>query len=345
MPDRIVPTSIRPVWIASYPRSGNTFLRIVLQNIFHLPTYSVYYVEGQNFSDPSAEALEEAPVLPRNWRELISSEPGATLTLIKTHDPPPDDSPAIYLVRDGRAAIDSYFHYQRKFAFDKPSLTEVIAGACQFGAWSAHLRAWAPLSRPNTLFLRYEDLVNRPMALIPSLSEFLQVQPAEGQLPTFEELKQRYPAFFRRGQNEDFLKAWTPGQAALFNSLHESVMKELGYPQNSASLLDHTTVAELASSATRLHQQYLEHLEQLGTASAYCEQLMAEVKQLKETEAEQNRVLNTLLDSRWLKLGAALKLLKHNRPNRRRPDARADTSIPTPLLGVQNPPLPGHRTR
>ena len=30
------------VWLASYPRSGNTFLRIVLHRLYGVPTYSVY---------------------------------------------------------------------------------------------------------------------------------------------------------------------------------------------------------------------------------------------------------------------------------------------------------------
>src|SRR5262245_13376750 len=191
MPDPLDSQLIRPVWIASYPRSGNTFLRIILQNVFRLPTYSAYNIEGQNFPDPSAEALEEAPVLPRNWRSLLSGQPEAKMTLIKTHDLPPDSAPGIYLIRDGRATIHSYFYYHKKFAFEKPSLTEVIAGACQFGPWSDHYVAWQPRTRPNTLFLRYEDLVARPAEIIPQIARFLATQPTEGRVPTFEELKSR----------------------------------------------------------------------------------------------------------------------------------------------------------
>src|SRR6476620_12183515 len=47
----------RPVWIASYPRSGNTFLRIILRDAFGLPSYSLYYMDGGTHRDPSAEAV------------------------------------------------------------------------------------------------------------------------------------------------------------------------------------------------------------------------------------------------------------------------------------------------
>src|SRR5690242_8668498 len=115
MPDSFEPGA-RLVWIASYPRSGNTFLRIILQNVFRLASYSLYRLEGQNHHDPSAEALETAPFLPKNWRQLISSrnEEGKPV-LIKTHGPPDDDGAAIYLIRDGRAAIQSYYHYHQKY--------------------------------------------------------------------------------------------------------------------------------------------------------------------------------------------------------------------------------------
>jgi hypothetical protein len=45
------------VWLASYPRSGNTFLRVVLHNLYGVPTYSVYEDD-----DPVAERVGPALV-------------------------------------------------------------------------------------------------------------------------------------------------------------------------------------------------------------------------------------------------------------------------------------------
>src|SRR5436190_1483961 len=257
---------ISPVWIASYPRSGNTFLRIIFQNIFGLSSYSLYRVEGDSHPDPSADALEQSPYLPTDWRKRISDDPAATTTLIKTHDLPEDARRAIYVIRDGRPVIHSYYHYIQKYAFEKISLTDTIAGACQFGSWSEHYANWQPQTRPNTLFLRYEDLVARPMEIIPQLAEFLKTSPIGDTLPTFEELKQKQPTFFRRGQNTDFATEWTPGQLALFNELHGSVMKELGYPLDQSPVSPAETVRDLARSGSRLYKERLEHLTQLGGA-------------------------------------------------------------------------------
>jgi hypothetical protein len=316
---------IRPVWIASYPRSGNTFLRILLQNFFRLPTYSVYNVEGQGFVDPSAATLETAPILPRNWRDLLTDQGGAETVLIKTHDLPRDDKAAIYLVRDGRAAIDSYYHYHQKFAFEKPSLTETIAGACQFGRWSDHYVAWQPQTRPNTLFLRYEDLVGQPEEIIPQIGEFLGQKPVDGRVPGFEELQQRFPVFFRRGRNDDFLRAWTPAQMSLFNELHGAVMQQLNYPLAQAGEITAGTAAELARSAAHWHEVYLDKLRNLGHSAATCQQLSKEnerlqtqLQQISEEMEKKDAVLVQLLKSIWVKMGLTLGLLRRgNKANPR----------------------------
>lgn len=336
---------IRPVWLASYPRSGNTFLRILLQNFFRTPTYSVYRVEGQEFPDPSAEALEEAPYLPRDWEERVCAAPEARLTLIKTHDAPHDDGPAIYLVRDGRAAIDSYYHYHQKFAFEKPSLTEVIAGACQFGSWSDHYAAWQPRRRPNTLFLRYEQLVTNPSEVIPKLAEFLHVTPTDGRVPSFGELRARFPAFFRRGRNDDFEGEWTAGQIALFHACHSTTMQELGYSSGAAAAGMDTTV-ELARSASRLHRLYLEQLSRLGAAAAsqqrLADQLSQASRQIQELNAEVadlRGTLNSLRRRSWVRLGRVLGILqfKRNGAGKAPIDGR-ETTPPKTASGRNRPP-------
>lgn len=309
---------IRPIWIASYPRSGNTFLRILLQNFFQLPTYSAYHVEGQGFEDPSATPLEQAPLLPRNWRELLSDAPDAPATLIKTHDRPAGDAPAIYVARDGRAAIDSYFHYHRKFAFEKPSLTEVIAGACQFGRWGEHYLAWHPATRPRTLLLRYEALVNRPQEVVSQLANFLNQKPAAGRVPTFEELKAKSPAFFRRGPNEDFLSQWSPAQMNLFNDLHGAVMEQLGYTLVRPGDGQANEAGELARRAAYWHDQYLEKLQSLGHTAATCEQLYKEKERLENELQRVSAVLGPLLESVWIKIGFGLGLIPRASKARRR---------------------------
>jgi hypothetical protein len=301
---------IRPVWIASYPRSGNTFLRIILESAFNLPSYSIYYVEGTGHPDPSAEALDKAPRLPQNWRNMLANTDSAIPIFIKTHDHPPDAAPTIFIARDGRAAIHSYFYYHKKFAFEQPSLTDVISGACQFGSWSEHYQAWHPKTRPNTLLLLYDELVNDPDGIIARLSQFLNLTPQNASLPDFQELQRRSPAFFRRGQNTDFLKEWTAGHMALFNQLHAAAMGDLGFGLVPSPGPSDGAIQELAQSAARLHRMYLEQLANVGFSMANHQQ---DVQRLstKITELSQliERILKPMLKTRWVRLGMAFGAL------------------------------------
>ena len=301
------PTKARPVWIASYPRSGNTFLRILLEKAFNLPTYSIYYVEGDTHRDPSAEALEHAPMLPRDWRQRLTDKENAPPVAIKTHDLPADTAPAVFVARDGRAAIDSYYHYHQKFAFEQPSLTEIIAGACQFGSWSDHYWAWRPKARPNTLLFLYDELVSSPQDAINKLAKFLRLRPSSINIPAFEELQNKQPAFFRRGKNTDFLKEWKPEHLALFNELHASAMADLGFPVTPANAPLASMAKDLAQSAARLHRLYLEQLTNFGRSEANHRAQLEQLEgQLRKYCGEMDQILTPLLRNRWVRLGLAL---------------------------------------
>lgn len=92
------------VWLAAYPRSGNTFLRVVLHRLYGVPTYSVYEDD-----DPVAQRVGPALVgyRPRQAdRQLIAD--GPEVHLVKTHKRRrAGGHPVIYLVRDGRDAVVS----------------------------------------------------------------------------------------------------------------------------------------------------------------------------------------------------------------------------------------------
>ncbi len=101
------------VWLASFPRSGNTFLRIVLHRLYGLPTYSIY-----DDDDPVAQRVGVGLVgysrKPPSREEMVES---SRIYFTKTHKRPKNDAfPAIYLVRDGRDALVSLAHRCRVVA-------------------------------------------------------------------------------------------------------------------------------------------------------------------------------------------------------------------------------------
>ncbi len=219
------PEGSRPmiVWLASYPRSGNTFLRVVLGSVFGLDTFTLY--DERPEVDP---ARPEVPPLP-----VAGSEPevgipfdvvrfaGQTrLHVVKTHGLPTDGRPAIYVVRDGREATASYFHYHRDVLQKTVSLRDVIRGRVGFGSWGRHVAQWNPQRRPNTLLLRFEELTANPIAQVERIGAFLGVPPVGRRVPTFEELHRTAPNFFRSGRTDSWKRLLSGKDHSLFWDLH-----------------------------------------------------------------------------------------------------------------------------
>jgi hypothetical protein len=95
------------------------------------------------------------------------------LFFVKTHEPPSDNAKIIYLVRDGSAAIVSYYHYLQKFSARRALLHDLIVGKRWPVSWSSHVNAWALSGRPNTLVLRYKDLVADNMRYLIQIADFI----------------------------------------------------------------------------------------------------------------------------------------------------------------------------
>src|ERR1700757_4813374 len=192
------------IWIASYPRSGNTLLRTILRRCFGLQTHSLY-------DDSEIASLTEFSEIvghvshhldPQSFYEKAAGSDH--LYFVKTHDPPQDEAKAIYVVRDGRSSVVSHFHYLKDFVLEAEcSLEDVIIGDCQFGSWSDHFEAWAPRERPNTLLLRYDDMLRDFNQVAKTLSAFIElpVLSSSSEPRSFPELQAVDSKFFRSGSD------------------------------------------------------------------------------------------------------------------------------------------------
>ncbi len=219
----------RSVWLASYPRSGNTLLRAVMARCLWLKTGALY--SGDLIMAPGAQDAV-----------MVRGKGAGALAGVKTHEPPLDGGPAIYVVRDGRAATVSYWHYVNAFAkrklhyavqpWKRPRnipLSDVVRGNVPFGSWSDHVRAWDPQRRPDTLLLRYEDLARDPDAIAGVVADFLSV-PVRAKFDlSFAQMHRSDHRFFRSGSNEANIAEMRESDLALFASLHGGTMRELGY--------------------------------------------------------------------------------------------------------------------
>jgi hypothetical protein len=221
------------VWLASYPRSGNTFLRMLLKTYFDLSTYSKYNDKADIGAKDGFSKLVGHQSFEGQWSGFYqAAKDSVKINLIKTHDGPEDDEKAIYLIRDGRASAVSYKNYLSHYSKLNCDLSDVITGSVNFGSWSDHVKAWDPQNRPNTLLLKFEDLVDDVEGTVKKLSKFLEMPAQKGSLPSFEELKKQYPKFFKTGSNQRNIERISSDQMAYLNYVAGDVLAKYGYVKN-----------------------------------------------------------------------------------------------------------------
>lgn len=228
------------VWLASYPRSGNTFFRIVAKQAFGIETQSIY-------DDPALHKMGAADVVGHRDidKPLEALEAETRRYLVKTHDSPSDGRPAIYLVRDGRDSLVSYAHYKmgegsshnigparlvarRRF---KKTLRQLVTSGDRFQSWSEHVESWLKREAPTSI-VRFDELAQRPLdTVFTALVEVgFEVDKAErAQIPTFEELHDRWPSFFRCGRSGAWKSEMRGHIQQLFWIHHGTTMERLGY--------------------------------------------------------------------------------------------------------------------
>jgi hypothetical protein len=211
----------RTVWLASYPRSGNTLLRIILRHCFKLYSASVYRddLSGIDALEDQVGHIEHGPAMDA-WLET------SPLVLLKTHNHPDDDWPAIYVLRDGRDACVSLWElYRRRFALDG-----IIAGQHRFGTWADHVAAWHPWDRPDTLLLRYEELVTELPGVLRRISVFLGVEIVSDRIPSRNDLAALSRGRVRPAPRRD-RNVLRGRDEALFERVNGAMMRRVGYAE------------------------------------------------------------------------------------------------------------------
>lgn len=192
------------VWLASFPRSGNTFFRILLKAQLGIRTSTVYEVDGvASRVGPDLIGFEERPA---SYEDMRASD---AVHVVKTHRPrrPCDvsrEDAAICLVRDGRDALVSWARQrcEREPSYEQ-QLRELIALHPSKGAgrWGHNVLSWLdePLERQSVV--HFDVLVTHPLAALDdAVGPILGLLPKTGTpVPTFGELRGLDPSFFRRG--------------------------------------------------------------------------------------------------------------------------------------------------
>jgi hypothetical protein len=219
------------IWLASYPRSGNTFARIILNRVFDLKTLS-WSDDGDSrvfdCKPGMAEMAGHENCIRRGEQLIFEAQNSNKLYIIKTHEAPLTDDPAIFIVRDGRSALVSYYHYLNEIENYRVTMNTLIDGQVYPGSWSQHFSNWRPTTRANTVILRYEQMTRKPKQTIQILGDFISAKPLASTLPNFDDLHKFHPKFFRKGDDACNICEMAP-YLEQFSRAHGGLMRDLGY--------------------------------------------------------------------------------------------------------------------
>ncbi|MFQ5565801.1 MAG: sulfotransferase domain-containing protein [Paracoccaceae bacterium] len=199
------------VWLASYPKSGNTWARIFLANYLFgrttpMPINQVHRLGMGDSIEKMYRMVAKGPFDVADYRQSLALRGrvlagivnnDADVNFVKTHNhrakafgvgliPPALTRSAIYILRN---PLDMVLSYARQYghtpefaaaAIGRPDNS--IAGAngtvTQYvGAWSAHVTSWARCRDFPVLVLRYEDMQADPEAAFSRVLEHIGVPP------------------------------------------------------------------------------------------------------------------------------------------------------------------------
>ncbi len=204
------------IWIASYPKSGNTWMRAFLHNLLRDPdeSYDINKITDFSTSDSAIDWYQAQN--PRPWQEWSALDVArmrrtAQLsicrwrqddTFVKTHNASvmflgypliQQDltAGAIYIVRNPLDVCISLTHH---YGCDVDTAINILADPTigsktndkivyeVHKSWSIHVDSWTGQKRPGLAVLRYEDMLADPIRAFGGLARFLGLNPPRSRL-------------------------------------------------------------------------------------------------------------------------------------------------------------------
>lgn len=208
------------LWLASYPKSGNTWTRNFLHNLLSILEDSAdapQNINGMNeFTtwEISAKAYEKhlgkpakectraeiAAVRPKVQQDIAESLDG--LAMVKTHHALVMDrgvptinsavtAGAVYIMRNPLDVAISFAHHMSTdidTAIAEMGWANLETAVAEksvyevYGSWSQHVESWTRKSHRTIYVMRYENMLADPMRIFGGLARHLLLRPSDGQL-------------------------------------------------------------------------------------------------------------------------------------------------------------------
>ncbi len=201
------------IWLASYPKSGNTWLRFFivslllkennevslkhLEGIKQFPTN--YHFRGFNLSKLDLGNLNKICKYWTAAQKIINSD--NKIRFFKTHNAlckldnniftdEENTLGTIHIVRDPRnvlSSVNNHFHHksleeskefildERKGIFNKSKIeqSKIFTLPQVIGSWKTHYNSWK-LIKKNYLLVKYEDLIEKPESEFKRIASYLE---------------------------------------------------------------------------------------------------------------------------------------------------------------------------
>jgi len=234
------------VFLASYPRSGSTWLRFML--------FESLLGEASGFGSVNL-AIPDVKL----HRAGLPLMPGGA-RLIKTHEVYKSQyQKAVYLVRDPRDVALSEYAYQTALGLVDQNLDDYLnrflhESVNPFSSWRTHVESWlnAPLEKEQLLVIRFEDLRADTVKTIIEVATFLGLTPDEQRIRraiadnTIERMRAKEKEapqraskrgqFIRSGSVGGWRANLNPAQVALFRDAVGDLLTRIGYPLDAKPL-------------------------------------------------------------------------------------------------------------
>ena len=191
------------IWLASYPKSGNTWIRLFLDSLFSSSeefninqNYITQFPLRKHFEGITKNINDQSEFAKNCVNAQSKLNFDKKIKILKTHNAlwnfnngkysftdENNTLGVIHIVRDPRSIVTSIFNYFHKDSYENAiefmTTDKVLGGGNDesglptiVGSWANHYKSWKKFKK-NYLLIKYEDLLENPEEEFFKITKFL----------------------------------------------------------------------------------------------------------------------------------------------------------------------------